>query len=253
MADSRELFAVDIHTHLGPWKKSDIVKYQYEGPFHDYFGMAEEVGIGKTVVFKIKESENQLVKEYASQKKDRLFFAYWIDVENNHVIEELEASRKEIAALKFHPTFEKTKVTDEKLYPYWKWAENEGVPLLLHCGQWQEYSGYKLPLELAKKFAFPIVLFHMAGGGSSVTQGEAINFMLENPPPDNVFIETSSCFQPWLVERAVRAVGEDNVVFGSDFPSQDPRLALQCITSTRLDKDVKSKILGKNTLRILKR
>ena len=244
--------AIDIHTHYGPWRLSDIVKYQFSGEFSKYFDLANEVGIEKTVLFKIKEGDNKSVLDYVKKNNHSLLFSYWIDVDNNKIMDELEFYENHMVALKFHPTFEKTKVTDEKLNPIWKWAQDRNMPLLVHCGQCQEFSGYKIPIELASKFSFPIVLFHMAGGGNSVTQGEAIEYIKNNKNPNNIFIETSSCFQPWLIERAVEALDDEHVVFGSDFPSQDPRMALSCITTSNLSNQSKQRILYDNAKKILK-
>jgi len=244
--------AIDIHTHLGPWRKSEIVKYQYKGPFDDYFSKAHQVGIDKTVIFKIKEGENKEVVEYVEKKKDSLLFAYWIDVKNKKILNELEFYRKKIVALKFHPTFEWTKVTDKKLKPYWDWAQEENLPLLLHCGQTQKIAGFRIAAKFMKKYSFPIVLFHMAGGGNISTQVEAIKYFKKNPPPNNAFIETSSCFAPWIIEEAIRVFGEDKVVFGSDFPSHDPRVALNVILQTDVPTKVRNKVLFANSKKILK-
>ncbi len=243
---------IDIHTHYGPWKTSDIVKYQFQGPFQNYFNLAKEVGIKNTVIFKTVDCDNKSVLNYVNANSNSLSFSYWVDVDNSKIQNELELYESDIVALKFHPTFEKTRVTDKKLIPIWNWAQDRNIPLLVHCGQWQEFSGYKIPIELAKQFDFPIVLFHMAGGGNSATQGEAIDYIHDNNIPKNIYIETSSCFQPWLIERAVEALNDDHIVFGSDFPSQDPRMALYCILQSNLSNHIKTKILRENAKRILK-
>ena len=59
--------AIDIHTHFGPWRLSDIVKYQFNGEFYKYFDMANEVGIEKTVIFKVKEGDNKSVLDYVKK------------------------------------------------------------------------------------------------------------------------------------------------------------------------------------------
>jgi len=55
-----------------------------------------------------------------------------------------------------------------------------------------------------------------------------------------------------MVEDAISIFGENKVVFGSDFPSHDPRVALNVILQTDVSTKVRNKVLFANSKKILK-
>ena len=62
----------------------------------------------------------------------------------------LEKNINDIKIFKVHPSLEKMRVSDLAYSKYLDIAEENNIPVIVHCGRWQEIAGYKFPLEIAK-------------------------------------------------------------------------------------------------------
>lgn len=91
------------------------------------------------------------------------------------------------------------------------------------------------------------------GTGNDLTVTEWIDSIEMVKKYPNIYIETStsitSCGQ---IEMAVRELGPERVVFGSDSPMLDPSVQRAKITGADIPAEVQAKILGQNMARILK-
>lgn len=120
-----------------------------------------------------------------------------------------------------------------------------GVPTLFHCGD--ENFTTPLQIEVAAK-ACPdsiVVLGHM--GGYFHTE-EAIQVAERN---ENVVLETSAMPYPERILEAVRRVGAERVLFGSDGPIASPALEKLKVTISSLAAADQEKVLGGNAARML--
>jgi hypothetical protein len=97
-----------------------------------------------------------------------------------------------------------------------------------------------------------ILLAHIGtGNGQTVTEWiDSIEMAKKHP---NVYIETSTSITSYgQIETAVRELGPERVVFGSDSPMLDPSVQKAKITGADIAAEVQAKILGQNMARILK-
>jgi predicted TIM-barrel fold metal-dependent hydrolase len=85
---------------------------------------------------------------------------------------------------------------------------------------------------------------HLGGGGWRGVQ--------DVKPYPNVLIDTSGAQpQAGLVEYAVRELGADRVLFGSDWPIRDFATQMARVTGARLPERDRRRILGLNAARLL--
>src|SRR5574338_453330 len=95
-----------------------------------------------------------------------------------------------------------------------------GKILLVHCGMYKEgdvesNTSYLHALDLAEEYPnINVILGHMGGSVLRVIE-KALNAATDLK---NVYFETSGITTPLAVEMAVRKVGSDRILFGSDYP-----------------------------------
>ncbi|MDR7542727.1 MAG: amidohydrolase family protein [Armatimonadota bacterium] len=133
-----------------------------------------------------------------------------------------------------------------------------GVPLIIHAWSRPGYPTVpdQIRIVLRAAPALRVIVAHMGRGAPNTSEGvvACLEGLRDEP---TVFFETSTVRDPGALEYAVQVVGEDRVVFGSDFPfnshlDADPlAVELEVVSRTTLSPRVKRKILGDNLLACL--
>jgi predicted TIM-barrel fold metal-dependent hydrolase len=141
--------------------------------------------------------------------------------------------------------------TDRRLDPIMETARRLGVFVLHHA--WYQATrtteGESTPADIADLAShYPDVPIQMAHLGGARVRG-----VLDIRPHRNVSIDTSGS-QPLgeLVEYAVRALGPDRIVYGSDVPGRDFSAQLGRVLGARISDADLRKILFENAERLLK-
>lgn len=147
--------------------------------------------------------------------------AWWACPKRDKDLGALREQVSRVAALKIHPSLSRLPVTDPSFAPYLALAEDQGLPVVVHCGRWREMAGFELALQAARLHpGTSFVLGHMGGDSPALVKG-AVEAVVEDRM-DNVFFGTESIREPWLLEHAVRELGSDRLVFGSDYNLNHP-------------------------------
>ncbi|MCI0475118.1 MAG: amidohydrolase [Anaerolineales bacterium] len=132
-----------------------------------------------------------------------------------------------------------------------------GLPLLIHARS-------RTPTMVAERIreilrdapALRVLVAHMGRHTPNTSEHVEANLLVLRGYP-NVYFETSTVRDPNAIRRAVEILGEDRVVFGSDFPFnsfQDPNplaVELQVIERANLAPTIAEKILSQNILACL--
>jgi predicted TIM-barrel fold metal-dependent hydrolase len=121
------------------------------------------------------------------------------------------------AGLKLHPAFDNYPADTPALDPYLRVADEAGVPVTVHSGPGP--ADPDLIRRLAERFpAVRFVLYHTFLG---LPEGRrrASRYARDLP---NIYLETSWC-RSAEVERLIREVGPDRVLFGSDAATDGPQ------------------------------
>ena len=148
-----------------------------------------------------------------------------LGVEGN--IERLEKLRGRILGLKHYPTLHFSNPAGRSLRPILEYLESEGLILVVHTGcdpgVWElprfcEYARPRFVGEVARRHRDLVIVMAHMGSYSALQQGIYFNEALEVLSRyDNVYADTSAV-DPFLVELAVKRVGWDRILFGSDYP-----------------------------------
>jgi predicted TIM-barrel fold metal-dependent hydrolase len=122
--------------------------------------------------------------------------------------------------------------TDEVVLPIMDEARKRRVTVAIHSG----HPPFSLPWsigELAELYPdVRIVMLHM-GHGHGVYIQAAINAAKRH---DNIILETSGMPMHTKIKEAVKQVGEERVVFGSDYPFHHHSVELQRLSVAGLTK-----------------
>ncbi len=132
------------------------------------------------------------------------------------------------------------------------------VPLLIHARAREDSPSVADQVHWILKCApdLRVIVAHMGRNTPNTSEKvEASLTALRDEP--NVYFETSTVRDPAMIRRAVELIGEERVVFGSDYPfnsyqDADPlAVELGVIARADLASRTRQKILGENLLRCL--
>lgn len=135
-------------------------------------------------------------------------------------------------------------ITDPYMYPIYELACDCHVPVLAHS----------TPDECNKICEdFPGLLLIMAHmGATALAGGDWHKAITTAQKHNNLFLDTtSSGMDLGMVEEAVKLIGAERVVWGSDMPLLDPWYEVEKIKSSEISDHCKELILGENIKRLV--
>lgn len=216
---SRNFIVNDIHVHVGP--SNDIFKTL---PIEKLLEFMKQYDVNEAAVmpFEIQtDLDNQRIIKM-SKEHNSIHGLYWI--QKHRIEEDLDILRKELSngliGIKFHGAFERLPITDSIYTPILELISDTKSIILIHCGRFKDGNpesdtSFEHGLTLAKKFSkIKVVLAHMGGNATSIVK-KAVNATKDY---HNVFFDTSGISTPYRVEYAVKVIGPDRIIFGSDYP-----------------------------------
>ncbi len=234
---------IDCHTHVGtgtdltaPWTTI--------GNPEEILRRNREAGIDKACIFPIShetfEQPNREVARIVARYPDRFIgYAKHDPVNEKGRIRTMllrECRELGLRGLKLHvmPTPEVLDTVAEL-----------GIPIIWHPRRVAMFD------EVAK--AYPAVDLIMAHLGSDLSADwrehlAAIEMARRHP---NVYLDTGAAVLSRYLEQAVKELGPERIVFGSDEPEVDCRLEIFKIRMLKLPKQQEQMILGGNMARLL--
>lgn len=235
---------IDFHTHLGKGKK---VSTEPPAKVDMLLKLQKEAGINKSIVFAITSSCNMygfdMANEFVLSLKGP-FIPFFRANPKIHDKSKLEQWYKKFSfkGIKLHPVLDNYKPTKRTLDDIMNFAIEKRIPVIIHS-LWGELGNVKYIEKLAK--AFPkakIVIAHLK-------EKDAIEAAKRRK---NLFLETSYAPHPRRIEEAVKAVGAKRILFGSDYPFNDPFIMKLMVERAKISKREKELILGKNAAKLLR-
>jgi predicted TIM-barrel fold metal-dependent hydrolase len=230
---------VDAHMHVGEFPLFDV---RMDGP--TLRAMFDHYGIAAGMVF---HPDNQYVREVV-EAVDDAWGLVWANPHREGFLEEaLELfEHPKFLGVKMHPLLDAYHPNDPMVHPLVEALVERDMPALIHCG----HPIFTLPWsieELAVSFpAAKIILGHM-GHGNIVYINGAIDVAERNP---NVYLETSGMPMHTKIAEAVRRVGEDRVLFGSDAPFHEVGVEVRKVQVSGLSDELVGRVLEKNARKL---
>ncbi len=160
-----------------------------------------------------------------------------------------EAMNKGCRGLKIHPILQELSPQSEFYFNLLEEYRGYGKPVLTHAGEFDyfiphsKYSRFGRLSQFEKMVSsfsdIPFILGHMGLHDSEGAMQLAVKY-------ENVYLETS--FQSVnTVRKALKLVGENRVLFGSDWPEAEQRIPLNIARKVAIsDHNLAERILWKN-------
>lgn len=221
----------------------------------------EEEGIRRQMIGRLWR-RNEWTCEM-SRRYPRLVAFIGLDptMSGEELVAEIEARREEGArGIKLHPPNQRFFPNDRRLWPAYERAQELGLPIIFHSGAFALGPGHSdfahprhFPEVLAAFPELTVVMAHMAFGDFAACADLARAYA--NVSFDCCYVingtEKSPALDDEAAAAALRRVGAERVMFGSDYPWFDPVLDSARIQRLPLAEGEKRAILHDNAVRIL--
>ncbi len=237
----------DAHCHAGTWAAPDFLG-QASDP-GEVAGTLLRAGVSRALVMPTDQRDNAGLLEWARVYEGPLSLriAMWVAPADNGLVEDVRSHRDQISALKIHPSFSRRRVTDPGFAPLLELAGELALPVIVHCGRWQEMASFRFAIEAARCHAdTTFVLAHMGGDQPALVVGAAEAIAREGLR--NAYLGTECVREYWAIQRALAIVGPERIVFGSDHNLHHPAVGLAIIDALGLAPQVERRILWDNAV-----
>ncbi len=256
---------LDIHSHIYPEKISEKATntvcdfYDVETIYHGFADELLEVdrkaGIYRTVILPVSvnpvhtESINNFTLREAAEHKEFIPFAT-MHAENEDM-EELTSHFFEqgFFGVKLHPDMQKFNVDDERLFPMYD-LMGDKLLLMVHAGDPRyDYSHPRRIKRILHEFPHLRVIAAHFGGWSM--QETAFPILKDE---ERCYTDTSSALShmtPEVAMKYINGYGVERVMFGSDYPIEDPVENVELINRLPLNSDDFEKITHRNAENLL--
>jgi predicted TIM-barrel fold metal-dependent hydrolase len=209
--------------------------------------LCRDGGVSKAVVISeigVQPNNMQLAEMLAVHPggKDLFLPCAWINPNfGEDAVKELETCVKEwgFVALKLMPTHHPVRLVGTAAHALMQKAQQLKIPVTIHSGTFLSH-----PLEIAVLAnAFPDVPVIMDHMGYRYYVAEAIAAARQAP---NIRLATTAVMEPHWIRQAVKELGADRVVFGSNAPHVWPTTQIQVVRQAELRETDEMKVLWEN-------
>jgi len=153
-----------------------------------------------------------------------------------------------LSGIKLHPDFQKIAADDEGVYELCRVLDSR-LPILIHAGDHRTVNS--TPQKIARLArAFPHQTFIAAHFGGWSVWPQVLGHLADLP---NVLVDSSSSLMLLSNSDAMRLVGgfgADRVLFGTDYPAEDPLEELNRFMALPLSQEDRQAILYRNAFKL---
>jgi predicted TIM-barrel fold metal-dependent hydrolase len=179
-------------------------------------------------------------------RKHRIFPFAWI---HPNQLAESYFTEQVFSGFKFHPSISQTTITENKRVL--DLCDKYKKPILIHCGR-GEKSRVDYILQVNADYPnLNFVCAHMGGLATDLII-RAFDKLTQAKFLDNIYLDTSGCFHPMLIRKAIQILGEDKLIFATDRPFHSFEMSLYAIDVCHFEPATRNRILYKNILDILR-
>lgn len=245
---------IDAHAHLGKGAYSDI-KY--------YINEMDKYGIDKTIfcpgdminVVKMAdymrgkeplmnfEPHNEWVKEAMEMYPNRVYGFFMVDPETHDIDDVTKAVEEGFVGIKLNPLINKIDFSSDLIVKIFQLSAERNIPIYTHLTM-NPKASIELLSWAIDQYNPVVIIGHM---GFSSADWEAVELCRLNK---NVYLETSvGSFR--AIHTAIKYVGANKVIFGSEGPSHNSYVEITKIKMLNLTEEENELIFYKNIERLI--
>ena len=242
---------IDSHVHL---KHGDLAGTEYSA--EAIVEVMDAAGIERSVVFAMStttarsiEMEQRAVEAFPERL---ISYVYALPGFGGPVLAQLEHAIRGLGfrGIKIHAA--ECLLEERVVGPVLELAAQEGVPCLIDCsGNWAAAE------RLARGFPRTRLILAHLGRYLCTDEGLIDRFIGIAQAHQNVYLDASGVVLTWKAAEAVRLLGAERVLFGTDGPHEQPdtcsfaRMELEKIAALHLSPREAEEVLGKAVLRLI--
>lgn len=241
---------ISAHAHYGPYMG---IYFPERGEAASMLKMMDRAGVVRAVCAPhaglVEPARGHaLLAQVMAVHPDR-FAGYWCINPNYpdtlaQSLEEFDHSTG-FVGLKFLSDYHRHPINSPRYAPALEHANERSLPVLMHTWGHSPYDGPALWSEVAERYPRATFLMGHSGYGQWDLALEVARKY------DNVYLELCAAYHAnGIVERMVREVGSEKVVYGEDLPWFDPQYAIGCVLCAHITDDDRHNILHRNAERI---
>jgi predicted TIM-barrel fold metal-dependent hydrolase len=217
--------------------------------------MATRIGVDKLCVSSVKAIEYDFVEGNSDllqlmKELPNLILGYCTLQPNfgELALEEFDRCVLEngMVGVKMYPVLPSWKADETSVFPLIEKIAKARVPALIHA------EPLDALFNLADRFPDATILVAHSGTGCSLLGAPGI--IHEVKRLENLYLDTAtSHLEANMVEEAVRVLGADRVIYGTDYPLLEPNAQIQRVKSAKISEEDKRLILGENMMHLIGR
>jgi len=243
---------IDSHVHIGDW---DYEWYSYNNG-NDPILLYNWVDMAVFIPTDMKQNSELLQTLRLTMKRDTWFFIPWFDpkdVLSESTFRFIEKNIAGIHGLKVHSSIDKIPcgISNNIYKPLLNLARSFDLPLLVHCGRWQEMAGWKYLVEVAERHPDLKFIGAHLGGDREDLKIVAPRAVKERGL-QNVWFDISATREWWTIGMAIEQIGIERIIFGSDYPVMHPLMSIASVKALGLTEDEEKRVFSENILAVLK-
>jgi predicted TIM-barrel fold metal-dependent hydrolase len=242
---------LDGHVHCGAWKPERV---GWPGAsLAEVLDALRRSGIDGGILMPTDTGDNDALLAALTPRPPNVYFFPWISPhEPARTMDFLERHADQIDGLKIHPSLERARVDDPIWRPFLEYADRRKLPVVVHCGRWQEMASWRFCLDVAERHPEAAFIVGHLGGDLPTLQQECSEEMARRRLP-NAFLGTESIREYYSIRIALDRLGPHRLLFGSDYPLGWPAAYLSVFDGARPTPEEKRLVLGENLLQLLRR
>lgn len=243
---------IDTHVHIG---KSEKSKISYTFPAYEELMLKE--GIEKSVVMpnvssieKASKLNEEFMNNLDYENYRETFYPFIIvDPQDKESIEQISYYSGTICGVKYHPSISRAVVNSVSMQSIFEELKKYNIPMLVHCGRDRKSYIENLIKAAKNNKSINFIGAHMGGNATDLIE-HAIDLLSEENL-DNLYVDTSASKNPRLIKRGVDFLGKEKVIFGSDEPYSDLRVAKFCVDVSGISDKEKECVFNNNINNII--
>ncbi len=241
---------IDSHAHLGCYAKFNIISHDADS----LVKQMDELGVQRAALSHMLglktdcRTGNDFTGEAIKNYPDRIIGMATINPNRKEeVIKELERcfDKLGMSMIKLHPEESNCNMERPVYTMVYDFANERGLPIMNHS--WEEPKRMETLANKYKNVRF--IQAHSAGNWDGHREEDYFRVAREC---ENAYVDivASPVFYNAL-EKTVELVGEDKILFGTDFPFLNLGYGLGKVLMANISREAKQKILADNFLKIL--
>ncbi len=242
---------LDGHVHWGAWTPE---REGWPGATLDEIqDSLRRSGVDGAVLMPTDTGDNDALLAALTPRPANVFLFAWADPhEPARTMDFLERNERAVDGLKFHPSLERVRVDDPAWRPFLEFAESRQLPVVVHCGRWQEMSSWRFCLDVAERHPRASIIVGHLGGDLPTLQQDCSAEMARRALP-NAYLGTESIREYYSIRIALDRLGPRRLVFGSDYPLGWPAAYLAVFDGANPTPEERRLVLGENLRDLLRR